>query len=138
MENSKEFRDMETATVGNGKTTLVLGASLKPERHSNMAVNMLNKEGFPVIGLGLRKGVVGDIVIEKDRTEVQNKAIHTVTLYMNAKRQKEYYDFILNLKPSRIIFNPGAENPELVELARENEIEPVVACTLVMLSLQQY
>lgn len=121
-----------------GKPTLVLGASLKPERHSNMAVEMLSSHGHTVYALGGRVGETHGIQVEKDGSVFQGKDVHTVTLYMNARRQQDYYDYIFSLQPERIIFNPGAENPELVELARQNGVEPVVACTLVMLSLKQF
>ena len=59
-------------------------------------------------------------------------------MYLGASNQKQYYDYILTLHPKRIIFNPGAENDELSEMAKKNGIEPIEACTLVMLSTGQY
>ena len=64
--------------------------------------------------------------------------MHTITLYLNSQRQKAYYDYILGLKPQRIIFNPGTENLELIKLAKEQGIEIEIACTLVMLSTGAY
>jgi hypothetical protein len=61
-----------------------------------------------------------------------------VTLYLSPRLQKEYYDYILSLHPRRIIFNPGTENPELEDLAQAHGIEPLEACTLVLLSTGQY
>ena len=66
------------------------------------------------------------------------KDIHTVTLYLNPDNQKDYYDYILQLSPKRIIFNPGAENQELIELAMKNNIEVSIACTLIMLNSNNY
>ena len=71
-----------------------------------------------------------------DHPAVDN--VDTVTLYLNAQNQKQYYDYILSLKPKRIIFNPGTENPELYKLAKENNIQVMEACTLVLLSTGQY
>ena len=72
------------------------------------------------------------------RNKLEEEGVDTVTLYLNPQNQKEYYDYILKLKPKRIIFNPGTENPELMRMAREQGVEPVEACTLVMLSTGQY
>jgi predicted CoA-binding protein len=79
---------------------------------------------------------VDDVPILKD--QIPQTGIDTVTLYLNPSNQVEYYDYILDLHPKRIIFNPGTENDELINKARENDIEPVIACTLVMLSTGQY
>jgi predicted CoA-binding protein len=79
---------------------------------------------------------VADVTIEKEKRSIEN--VDTVTLYLNPNHQKEYYDYILSLKPKRIIFNPGAENDELKQLALQNNIQPMEACTLVLLSTGQY
>jgi uncharacterized protein len=118
------------------KKTVVLGASENPARYSYLAVRKLKNHNHPVVAIGRRKGKVGDIPIETDHLPVSD--VHTVTLYLNPKNQQEYYDYILSLQPSRIIFNPGTENDELIQTAKENGIEPVMGCTLVMLSIGNY
>ena len=118
------------------KKTMVLGASANPQRYSYLAVQSLRTAGHPVAAVGRKQAVVGDVEIVTDTPAVAD--VDTVTLYLNAAHQKEYYDYILSLHPRRIIFNPGAENPELGALAAANGIEPVEACTLVMLSTGQY
>ena len=118
------------------KKTLVLGASLKEIRYSNMAIKRLVAKGIPVVAIGLRKGVVAGITIETEKIPFDD--IHTVTLYLNPKRQKEFYDYILSLQPKRVIFNPGTENPEFIQLLRKHEIEAEIACTLVLLSTNQF
>ncbi len=115
------------------KVTLVLGASPNPERFSNRAVLRLLKRGIPVIAIGRREGKIGALTILKDFPE-NDVTVHTVTLYMNAVAQKEYYESILALNPRRIIFNPGTFNPEFASLARKNSIEVVDNCMLEMLS----
>ena len=80
--------------------------------------------------------MVDDVIIETEKKHW--KDVDTVTLYLNPLNQKEYYDYILSLKPRRIIFNPGAENDELAKLAGGKGILPVEACTLVMLATNQY
>lgn len=118
------------------KKTVVLGASSNPARYSYLAVQRLRAHDHPVVAIGRRIGHVADVDITKDH--LQETDVDTVTLYLNPKNQIEYYDYILNLHPKRIIFNPGTENDELMQKARENNIKPVVACTLVMLSTGQY
>ena len=118
------------------KKTIVLGASPNPNRYSYLAVNRLVAHGHSVIAVGKRKGEINGTHIITDHPEI--KDVDTVTLYLNAENQKQYYDYILKLKPKRIIFNPGAENTELETLATQNNIKPIEACTLVLLSTNQY
>lgn len=118
------------------KKTLVLGASANPSRYSYLAMNRLKAHNHPVVAVGRRETEVAGIPILK--APVEEEGVDTVTLYLNPTHQQEYYDYILRLHPKRIIFNPGTENPELMKMAKERGIEPVVACTLVMLATGQY
>ncbi len=118
------------------KKTLVLGASQNPQRYSYLAINRLRAKDHPVVAIGRRNGSVADVPITKEHLPLPD--VDTITLYLNAKNQKEYYDYILSLHPKRIIFNPGAENEELAEIATANGIKPMEACTLVLLSTEQY
>ncbi|WP_299103315.1 CoA-binding protein [uncultured Winogradskyella sp.] len=118
------------------KTTLVIGASLKPQRYSNRAIRKLRQYNHNVKALGLRKGDVEDVTIDTELMPYVD--LDTVTLYLNPMRQKSYYDYIINLKPLRVIFNPGTENPEFYNLLKQNSIEFEVACTLVLLATDQY
>ncbi len=118
------------------KTTLVIGASVKPERYSNKAIKRLVGKDIEVKAIGLRTGIVAEVNID---TELKPyKDIHTVTLYLNPSRQKDYYDYIINLRPERVIFNPGTENHEFLKLLQEENIATEVACTLVLLGTGQY
>ncbi len=118
------------------KKTLVLGASLKEERYSNRAVHRLRAQNIPVVAFGMKDGMIGGIIVDTEKKQYGN--IDTVTLYLNPKRQKEFYEYILSLKPRRVIFNPGTENDEFVKILNQNEIEAEEACTLVLLSLNQF
>ena len=118
------------------KKTVVLGASENPSRYSYLAVQRLRAHKHPVVAIGRKVGHVSDVNITKEHLQEQD--VDTVTLYLNPRNQVQYYDYILNLHPKRIIFNPGTENDELIQKARENNIKPVIACTLVMLSTGQY
>jgi predicted CoA-binding protein len=118
------------------KKTLVIGASDNPQRYSYLAVNRLRGKGHPVVAIGRKPSKVGDVTVDTDKKDFRE--IDTVTLYLSPGLQKEYYDYIISLHPKRIIFNPGTENPELEELAQSHGIEPLEACTLVMLSTGQY
>ena len=118
------------------KKTLVLGASENPARYSYLAINRLRANQHPVVAIGKREGKVSDVNIKTDRPPIND--IDTVTLYLNVQHQKQYYDYILSLHPKRIIFNPGAENDELAAMAVQQGIQPMEACTLVLLSTGQY
>lgn len=118
------------------KKTLVLGASLKSERYSHKAITMLAEKGYSVIAIGPNRGEVAGISIRTKNIPLAN--INTVTLYINATRQKEYYNYILETKPKRVIFNPGTENQEFYQLLQQNKILVEVACTLVLLATNKY
>lgn len=118
------------------KKTLVFGASLKPERYANMAINKLRAHEIDVVAFGLKEGIVNDVEIDTELMPYED--IHTVTLYLNPKRQEAYYDYILSLQPKRVIFNPGTENEVFQKLLKENNISYENACTLVLLSINQY
>ncbi|MGH2552109.1 MAG: CoA-binding protein [Chitinophagaceae bacterium] len=118
------------------KKTLVLGASDNPSRYSYLAVQRLRHLGHPVVAIGKKNTKVADVEIQKEKKDY--KDIDTITLYLNPLHQQQYYEYMLSLKPKRIIFNPGAENDVLAGLATKNNIEPIEACTLVLLSTGQY
>ena len=116
--------------------TMVLGASPNSERYSFLATCLLNEHGISVYPYGIKKGMINDIPI---LNEWPNQIpIDTVTLYLGSAAQIEYIDQILALKPRRIIFNPGTENPVLAELAAKTGVETLDACTLVLLKTGQY
>lgn len=118
------------------RTTLVLGASENPERYSYKVIKRLVALEEEVIAVGIKEGEIDGVKIQIGTPHIDN--IDTVTMYVGAKNQPSYYDYILSLKPKRIIFNPGAENPELADLAKKNGIEVLEACSLVMLSVGNY
>lgn len=123
---------MESST----KTTLVIGASTKPERYSNVAIKLLQEYGHPVVALAKRAGYVNEIPIRTDFPV--GEKIHTVTLYLGPKHQTEYYKLLVDLKPERVIFNPGTFNDELKKYLQKAGIETIERCTLIMLRSDEY
>ena len=117
-------------------TTLVFGASLKPERYSNMAINKLKVHNKEIVAFGMKSGEVSGVHIDTDLITYTD--IDTVTVYMNPSRQKGYYEYLISLEPRRILFNPGTENPDFYDLLKEKGIAFEQACTLVLLSTNQY
>ncbi len=118
------------------KKTLVLGASTNPERFSYMAVRKLKYGSIPVVAVGLREGEISGVRIEKPFPVFDD--IHTVTIYIGPKNLVSYYDYILRLRPRRVIFNPGTESPEFAQILSSAGIEVVHACTLIMISNNLY
>ena len=118
------------------KKTVVLGASDNPSRFAYLAANKLKRFGHPVVPVGIRKGQVAGEEIITDKKPIAD--VDTVTLYVGTNNLPSWYDYILSLKPKRIIFNPGTENNELESKARAADIETVYGCTLVMLSAGEY
>ncbi len=120
----------------NNKTTVIIGASPNIERYSYKATISLQKHGYPALPIGIKKGEINGTTILTDKPVLEN--IDTVTLYVGPDNQKFWIDYILSLKPKRIIFNPGTANPAFEKLAEKQDIEVVHACTLVMLATNQY
>lgn len=120
------------------KKTVILGASTNPSRYAYAAASMFYERGFPFVPVGIKKGVVfGQPILDlREKPFIEN--VDTITLYLGPENQKEWMDYILSLKPKRIIFNPGTENRDLMELARKKDIIVLQACNLVMLSTGQF
>ncbi len=118
------------------KLTLIIGASDKADRYSNMAAHRLQQHGVDFIPLGIKAGEVAGKAILTGMPEL--KDVHTVTMYINPERQKSYYNYILSLHPKRVIFNPGTENDEFAQKLESKGIEVVEGCTLVMLGSRTF
>lgn len=118
------------------KKTLVLGASPNPSRYSFLAINRLREHQHPVVAIGKRPSLVADVQVQTEPSNFTD--LDTITVYLNTENQKNYYDYILAQHPRRVIFNPGAENPELEKKLRDNGIQTLEACTLVLLSTGQF
>ncbi len=118
------------------RKTLVIGASENPDRYSNKAIKALVSHQHEVVAIGLRAGEVAGVAFNSEKKAFD--AIDTVTLYVGPQNQPEYYSYILNLTPKRVIFNPGTENPEFIAKLESAGIYPEIACTLVLLATGQY
>ena len=116
--------------------TLVIGASINPERYAYKAVNLLVKNEIEVVPMGVKPGLVANLSIVSPLIFQVN--IHTITLYIGASKQEPYFDFILKINPKRVLFNPGTENPKLANLLNKKGIVWENACTLILLSTNQY
>jgi predicted CoA-binding protein len=116
--------------------TLIVGASAKPDRYAYMAAVKLQQHGYPIVQIALREGEAAGQPILAGQPELHD--IHTVTLYVGPQHQPAYYDYLLLLRPKRVIFNPGTENAALEALLTEAGIEWLHACTLTMLAIGQY
>lgn len=119
------------------KRTLVLGASETEWRYSFKAVRALLNHDIPVLAVGKRRGAINGVTINKE-FPAYTEPVHTVTMYLNVQNQEHYREAILKLKPQRVIFNPGSENPDFSNDLTGAGIEVVNACTLVMLSIGDY
>ena len=118
------------------KKTLILGASSNQERFSYLAAERLLAHGHKIELLGKRPEEVFGKIIDTEKKPFED--IDTVTIYLSVKFQPEYYEYIISLKPSRVIFNPGTENSEFKELLKEKNIDVVENCTLILLRTERY
>lgn len=120
------------------KKTVVVGATPNPARYAYLAATMLDEYQNETILLGIQKGEIEGNKILDIRQKPSIQGVDTITLYIGPQRQPEWYDYLLSLKPKRIIFNPGTENDEFEKLAKQQGIEALQACTLVLLRSLQY
>ena len=124
------------------RKVLVLGASEKEERYSNMAIKSLLRNGFSVVAMGNREGETQGVQIHKEigdvQNEIANEELDTLTLYLGPKNQSQLPELIKELNPKRIIFNPGTENSEMYKFLNELKIPYEEACTLVLLNIKEF
>jgi hypothetical protein len=120
------------------KHTVIIGATPNKNRYAYYAAQDLKKNDYDFSPVGIKKGIVEGKEILDLRQKPNIKDVHTVTIYLNPTNQRDWEEYILSLNPKRIIFNPGTENPNLLEKAEKKNIEAIYACTLVMLSVGTY
>lgn len=118
------------------KKTLVLGASTKPERYAYKCISMLRDKDIDTVAVGLRSGEVSGVFIETEKKAFED--IHTVAIYISAKNLENYEEYIISLKPKRVIFPSGTENPAYEQRLTDLGIFNERACPLVMLSIGNY
>jgi len=120
------------------KKTVIVGATPNPSRYAFLAADMLHEYGHEIVPIGIKTGSVQGKEILPMASEPAIAGVDTITLYIGPPHQPEWYRYLLSLKPKRLIFNPGTENPEFERLAEAAGIETVQGCTLVMLRSGQF
>lgn len=120
------------------KKTVIVGATPNSARYAYMAAERLTEHHHEIVPIGIKTGQVFGQQILPIRDKPEITGIDTITLYLGARHQPEYYEYLLALRPSRIIFNPGTENEEFMTLAKKEGVEVVIGCTLVMLGVGNY
>ena len=120
------------------KKTVIIGASPNQARYSFLAAEMLKDHGHEFVPIGMKKGSVLGFDIVNIRSKPMLRDVDTVTIYIGPSRQPDWYEYILALKPRRVIFNPGTENQEFENLVELSGASAIEACTLVMLRTGQY
>ncbi len=116
---------------------VVLGASHKPERYSNQAIRLLREHGHVVVPVHPRLDTIEGLPVAHQLAEVDGR-VDTLTLYVGPAISSTLLDAIVGLKPGRVIFNPGTENPDLAARLDEAGIPHEQACTLVLLRTGQF
>ncbi|MBL0745474.1 CoA-binding protein [Chryseolinea lacunae] len=120
------------------KKTVIVGATPNPGRYAYLAASMLKEYNHEIVPLSIKTGTVFDTEILDLRQKPIIKDVDTITLYIGPQNQPQWYDYLLSLKPKRIIFNPGTENPEFEQRAEAEGVEAMEACTLVLLRSRQF
>ncbi len=116
---------------------LLIGASKKPERYAYLAFHRLEEAGHDVLLFNPALDEIEGHPVCNDLHNI-SKEIHTVTLYVSEKNLLPLIPMIIELKPKRVISNPGTECSAMKEACEQNNIEYIEACTLVMLKTKQW
>lgn len=116
--------------------TLIIGASVNPERYAYKAAKSLIAHNHEIYMIGNKPSVLFDRKITTEQTIYTD--VETVTMYVSAKNQTGYYDYIISLHPKRVIFNPGTENLAFAQQLKQEDIFTEEACTLVLLATNAY
>lgn len=119
------------------EAVVILGASNKEDRYAFLALEGLLNRGFRVLPVHPTIKEIKGVPVFASLTNIQ-EPVNTITLYVGEEKSSALTKEILNLKPKRIIFNPGAENKTLLLEAKKQGIECLDACTLVMLSMNTF
>ncbi|MFM8742616.1 MAG: CoA-binding protein [Cytophagales bacterium] len=120
------------------KKTVIIGATTRKDRYAYLAAEMLTEYHHEIVPVGIKKGEVFGKAILEIQTQPEVQDVDTVTMYIGPQHQPEHYQYILSLKPKRVIFNPGTENSEFEKMVEQSGAEAIEACTLVMLRSRQY
>jgi predicted CoA-binding protein len=115
---------------------VVLGASPNSERFSYKAVKRLISNNYQVVAIGKSNGFIGNIPIVTGQPALND--VHTVLMYLAPYHQGEIFDYVISLRPKRVIFNPGTESPEFEEWLTSYDIEIVHDCSLIMMAAGRF
>jgi predicted CoA-binding protein len=114
------------------QAVVVLGASSNPNRTSYLAAKLLMQKGRPVFAYGNKKGKIGQLAISDSIPNNYNQEVDTISIFLKPEQQIDYYNYILQSNPKKLIFNPGSENPELEALVKLKKTEVVTNCTIAL------
>jgi predicted CoA-binding protein len=119
------------------ETVVVLGASSKPDRYSHKAMLLLEQHGHTPVPVHPREKMILDHKVFASLSDLEMN-VDTVTLYVRPEMLRKQIDDLVNLRPWRVIMNPGTEDDDLAAEFRKQNIDVVQACTLVMLNTDQF
>jgi predicted CoA-binding protein len=115
----------------------ILGASKNPERYSHMAFTMLKDYGHTPLPVNPGFSELEGVPVFAKLRDI-TESVDTLTMYVGPDTSTAMKQDILNLKPKRVIFNPGSENPGLEKDLRAAGVHVIDACTLVLLRTNQF
>ena len=115
----------------------ILGASNNPSRYAYLAFKKLLAHGHRPFPVSPKLKELEGVPVAASLGELK-EPIDTLTMYVGPDKSSSLSEEILALKPRRVIFNPGSENPALARALRAGGAEVEDACTLVLLASEQF
>ena len=115
----------------------ILGASSNLERYSNKAQLRMMEEGQTDYPDSKKDELIAGVKAYPHLAAIFEK-IDTLTIYVRPAILENMIEEVIDLKPRRVIFNPGTEDVDVQRGIAKAGIEVCVSCTLVLLNTNQF
>ena len=115
----------------------VLGASPKPARFANQAIRLLQQLGYRITPVHPRFDTIESLPVVHDLSAIR-EPVDTLTLYVGPALLEPLAAAIADLRPRRVIFNPGTESRLIQQRLDAAGIDWLEDCTLVMLKTGRF
>jgi len=113
-------------------TVAVVGASTDRSKYGNKAVRAYVRQGYTVYPVNPNASTVEGLRAYRSVLDIPGP-VDRVSLYLPPEVGKTVIRDIATKKPKEFYVNPGAESDELLALAQQQGLQPILACSIVAL-----
>jgi predicted CoA-binding protein len=119
------------------KTVAVVGASSNRRKFGNRAVRAFRRQGYTVFPINPHEADVEGLKAYASVLDVPG-TIDMVTFYVPPEVGRKVMVDVARKGIAEVWLNPGSESDELLRLAREQKIEPIMACSILGIGENPY